>query len=324
MGEVKVTTLSNGLRVAVDEMPEVESASLGIWVACGTRHESAELNGMAHMLEHMAFKGTRTRSARAIAEEIENVGGSLNAYTGREITAYHASVLKEDVGLGIEMIAAKRDVIMKAEDRELFRDAMSKIGLESPRSRMVKSLEEAREAIKYALWGEGFLASTAVPIRMYFRTRPGLETPDATISIAPFLYERVGHERRISARRGITMNVNVLRSESTGSIHIKSADPAAPPAIRFNFLSALADRDDGDYKILQARYGLFLQIHTGGQGGFKAAMDQLGFGDRVSVVKGAAEKVPKELRVMEGATLMGTSHVDSQTRYLALATEIYK
>ena len=60
---------------------------------------------MAHMLEHMAFKGTKTRSARAIAEEIENVGGSLNAYTGREITAYHASVLKEDVALGVEMVA---------------------------------------------------------------------------------------------------------------------------------------------------------------------------------------------------------------------------
>jgi choline dehydrogenase len=101
----------------------------------------------------------------------------------------------------------------------------------------------AREALKYALFGEGFLATTSVPIRMYFRTRPGLETPDATISILPFLYERVGHERRIAKRRGITMNVNVLRSESIGSIHAKSADPAEPPAIRFNFLSAKHDRD---------------------------------------------------------------------------------
>jgi choline dehydrogenase len=101
----------------------------------------------------------------------------------------------------------------------------------------------AREAVKYALWGEGFLATTAVPIRMYFRTRPGLETPDATISVLPFLYEMVNGERRVSRRRGITMNVNVLRSESTGSVHIKSADPAEPPAIRFNFLSARADRD---------------------------------------------------------------------------------
>jgi choline dehydrogenase len=101
----------------------------------------------------------------------------------------------------------------------------------------------AREALKYALLGEGFLASTSVPIRMYFRTRPGLDSPDATISVAPFLYEIVGRERRVSRRRGITMNINVLRSESTGSIHIKSADPAEAPAIRFNFLSTQHDRD---------------------------------------------------------------------------------
>jgi len=100
----------------------------------------------------------------------------------------------------------------------------------------------AREALKYALFRDGFLASTAVPIRLYFRTRVGLETPDATISIAPFLYEMVGKERRVSAQKGITMNVNVLRSESTGSVHIKSADPAEPPAIRFNFLSTEHDR----------------------------------------------------------------------------------
>lgn len=101
----------------------------------------------------------------------------------------------------------------------------------------------AREALKYALWREGFLATTAVPIRLYFRTRPGLETPDATISILPFLTERIGGERRVARQRGITMNANVLRSESIGSIHIKSNDPAEAPAIRFNFLSAQNDRD---------------------------------------------------------------------------------
>ena len=100
----------------------------------------------------------------------------------------------------------------------------------------------AREAMKYGLFGNGFLASTAVPVRMYFRTREGLESPDAVISIAPFLYEMVNRERRIARRPGITMNVNVLRSESTGSIHIKSRDAAVPPAIRFNFLSAEHDR----------------------------------------------------------------------------------
>jgi len=100
----------------------------------------------------------------------------------------------------------------------------------------------AREALKYGLFGNGFLASTAVPVRMYFRTREGLETPDAVISIAPFLYEMVNRERRIARRQGITMNVNVLRSESIGSIHVKSKNPADPPAIRFNFLSSEHDR----------------------------------------------------------------------------------
>ncbi|MDQ8731601.1 GMC family oxidoreductase N-terminal domain-containing protein [Bradyrhizobium sp. LHD-71] len=101
----------------------------------------------------------------------------------------------------------------------------------------------AREAVKYALFRDGFLASTSVPIRMYFRTRPGLETPDATVSILPFIYEMIGRERLVSPRlKGITMNVNVLRPESTGSIHIKSKDPAEPPAIRFNFLSTEHDR----------------------------------------------------------------------------------
>jgi len=100
-----------------------------------------------------------------------------------------------------------------------------------------------REALKYAFFRSGFLASTSVPVRMYFRTRDGLETPDATISVLPFLYEMVGRERRIARRRGLTMNINVLRSDSRGSIHIKSADPLDPPAITFNFLSSPLDRD---------------------------------------------------------------------------------
>ncbi len=98
------------------------------------------------------------------------------------------------------------------------------------------------EAMKYVLGGKSFIALSAVPLRMYFRTREGLETPDATISVMPFLTERVNRVRRLAKECGITMNVNVLRSESIGSIHIKSADPAEPPAIRFNFLSAEMDR----------------------------------------------------------------------------------
>ncbi len=102
---VRVTTLPNGLRVATDVMPGVESVALGVWAAVGTRSEPPAINGVAHMLEHMAFKGTIRRSARAIAEEIEAVGGHLNAYTSRESTAYYARLLADDVALGVDILA---------------------------------------------------------------------------------------------------------------------------------------------------------------------------------------------------------------------------
>jgi predicted Zn-dependent peptidase len=86
-------------------MAQLESAMLGVWVNAGSRNETAPLMGVSHMLEHMAFKGTTTRSARDLAEEIEAVGGYLNAYTSREQTAFHARVLKTDVPLGIDLLA---------------------------------------------------------------------------------------------------------------------------------------------------------------------------------------------------------------------------
>src|SRR5215813_9953150 len=101
----QLSTLTNGLRVATDRVDTVDTVSLGIWVDVGTRHEPAEINGVAHMLEHMAFKGTERRTALAIAEEIEAVGGFLNAYTGREQTAFHARVLKPDVGLALDLLS---------------------------------------------------------------------------------------------------------------------------------------------------------------------------------------------------------------------------
>lgn len=101
---VEITTLKNGIRVVTDTLKEVESASLGIWVKAGTRNETAANNGVAHFLEHMAFKGTEKRSAQDIAEAIENVGGYLNAYTSREVTAYYARVLKNDSNLALDVL----------------------------------------------------------------------------------------------------------------------------------------------------------------------------------------------------------------------------
>ena len=102
---VRLTTLGNGVRVVTDPVPTVESVSIGIWVDAGARHESARLNGVAHLLEHMVFKGTSRRSALDIAREIETVGGQMNAYTGREHTAFYAKVLKNDIDLAIDLLA---------------------------------------------------------------------------------------------------------------------------------------------------------------------------------------------------------------------------
>ena len=101
----EISILSNGLTIVSDPMPGLESAALGVWVNTGARNETKAQMGVSHMLEHMAFKGTARRSARAISEEIEAVGGSLNAYTSREQTAFHARVLKNDVELALDLLA---------------------------------------------------------------------------------------------------------------------------------------------------------------------------------------------------------------------------
>ncbi|MCE2738622.1 MAG: insulinase family protein [Rhodobacter sp.] len=102
---LRLTTLPNGFRIVTEDMAGLKSASVGVWVTAGGRHERPEQNGIAHFLEHMAFKGTKTRSALQIAEQIEDVGGYINAYTSRDMTAYFARVLQDDVPLALDVIS---------------------------------------------------------------------------------------------------------------------------------------------------------------------------------------------------------------------------
>ena len=102
---IQVHRLSNGIRVITDPNATAESVSLGVWVAVGARFETPDINGISHVLEHMAFKGTTTRSAFDISREIEDVGGIVNAYTGKDMTAYYVKVLKKDWRLGLDIIA---------------------------------------------------------------------------------------------------------------------------------------------------------------------------------------------------------------------------
>ena len=117
----QTTRLANGLRVVSHHMAHLETVSLGVWVAAGARHEQASEHGISHLLEHMAFKGTERRSATDIAEEIEAVGGELNAATSLETTAYFARILKGDVAIALDILADILQIPRYAED-ELERE----------------------------------------------------------------------------------------------------------------------------------------------------------------------------------------------------------
>src|SRR6187397_1501946 len=102
---VEVTRLPSGLTIVTDAMAHLETASLGVWVGSGSRDEKPDEHGISHLLEHMAFKGTARRTARQIAEEIEAVGGDINAATSAESTAYYARILKADVPLALDVLS---------------------------------------------------------------------------------------------------------------------------------------------------------------------------------------------------------------------------
>jgi predicted Zn-dependent peptidase len=97
--------LDNGIRIVTHDMPDNRSVSLGIWVENGSRHESPAENGISHFIEHLLFKGTERRSAAQIAEEMDAVGGVLNAFTSKENTCYYAKVLDEDLPLAIDLLS---------------------------------------------------------------------------------------------------------------------------------------------------------------------------------------------------------------------------
>lgn len=118
---LELTTLDNGVRVLTDTVPGMESVALGAFFSVGGRYETMPQNGIAHLVEHMMFKGTKTRTTKDIAQAIEGVGGDMNAYTGRELTAYYFHVLKEDADMGLSVLA---DMIQNSvfDEEELERE----------------------------------------------------------------------------------------------------------------------------------------------------------------------------------------------------------
>jgi choline dehydrogenase len=188
---------------------------------------------------------------------VYNVGDVRHeVYASQEVVVSSGSInspkLLELSGIGDPKILDKFNIDVKHELLGVGRNLRDHY---SPRMRFEITEKEATfndqgrgwklgiQAIKYLFSGQGFFAMCAAPIRMYFKTREGLDAPDAAIAMTPFLYESVDGKLEISKRKGVTLNINVLRSESVGSIHIQSSNPVTPPAIKFNFMSSPYDRD---------------------------------------------------------------------------------
>lgn len=192
MRDIQITTLANGLRVATDRMPAVESVSLGVWVRAGTRYERPDVNGVAHLLEHMVFKGTKRRSAREIAEEIEAVGGNINAYTSRETTAFYAKVLKDDAGLAVDVLA---DILQHS----VFADAE----LDRERSVVLQEIGQAHDTPDDVVFDH--FQSTAFPDQALGRPVLGKSEIVATMSrdaIVAFRDEHYRTSRMVVAAAG--------------------------------------------------------------------------------------------------------------------------
>ena len=165
---VEITTLPGGLRVISDAMPHLETTAIGIWVGSGSRHESEAQQGLSHFLEHMAFKGTRRRTARQIAEEIETAGGDLNAATSTEQTAYYARVLASDTPLALDILA---DILMDSsfDEEEIARE--KQVVLQE-----IAAVEDTPDDLVYELLTQAAYPGQAIG-------RPILGTPDTVSSL---------------------------------------------------------------------------------------------------------------------------------------------
>jgi predicted Zn-dependent peptidase len=197
----EITTLLSGLRVVSHAMPHLETVSLGVWVAAGARHETAAENGISHMLEHMAFKGTSRRTPRAIAEEIEQVGGELNAATSLEMTAYYARVLKGDEAVALDILA---DILQNSSYAQVELDREREVILQE-----IAGINDSPDELAYDLLQDAAFPEQPVG-------RPVIGTPQTVASFSAddlrrFLKERYVASSTVVSAAGAVVHDQLVR-----------------------------------------------------------------------------------------------------------------
>ncbi len=230
---VRVTRLPNGLTVVSETMPRVETVSFGAYVAAGTRDEAAEENGVSHFLEHMAFKGTEKRDAAAIAREIENVGGHLNAYTAREQTAYYCKVLKEDLPLAADIIG---DI--------LTHSTFAPEELERERGVILQEIGQANDTPDDIIFDH--FQATAFPRQPMGRPTLGTEEVIRAMpreALTNYMRSHYGPERMVVAAAGAVDHDRLLDLVQRHFEDLPQVAPPPPEAARYNGGEYREERD---------------------------------------------------------------------------------
>lgn len=218
---VAISTLANGLRVVTRQMPGLHSATVGVWVNAGCRDERLEQNGIAHFLEHMAFKGTTSRNARQIAETIEDVGGYINAYTSRDVTAYYARVLSADTGLALDVLS---DIVLNPvfDPREI----------EVERGVILQEIGQALDTPDDVIFD--WLQEAAYPEQPMGRPILGPAARVASFGredLARFVSEHYGPQQMIVAAAGAVDHARILAQAEAAFGHLpRLATAAREPA----------------------------------------------------------------------------------------------
>ena len=217
----RITTLPSGLRIITDAIPHLQTTSLGIWVGIGSRHETEAEHGLSHFLEHMAFKGTRRRSARRIAEEIEGAGGDINAATSTEQTAYYARVLPGDAPLALDILSdILTDSVFDPQEVEREKDVvLQEIG----------AVEDMPDDYVFELFTEHAYPGQAIG-RPILGTPKGVKAFDRA-AVKSFLDRRYRADATVIAAAGAVDHDRFVAEASTrfGALSA-TPGPALPPA----------------------------------------------------------------------------------------------
>ncbi len=241
----EVTRLKNGVRVVSHHMPHLETVSLGVWVGVGARHESLAEHGISHLLEHMAFKGTTRRTAQAIAEEIEQVGGELNAATSLEMTAYYARVLKADVGVALDIIAdILQDPRYSADELEREKEVILQ---------EIAATRDSPEEIAYDM-----LQDIAYPQQAIGRPILGTDASVASFSTADlrtFLKRHYGASQTVIAAAGHIQHDTLVRHAEALFSGLNGGSSGATEVARYVGGSRVSDKPFEQSHLLMAFEG---------------------------------------------------------------------